>query len=249
MVDDEPAVRRAVERALHLEGYEVGLAADGADALEQLAATPADALVLDVMMPRVDGLEVCQRLRSTGDGVPILLLTARDAVSDRVTGLDAGADDYLVKPFALEELLARIRALLRRGGQERGEELRFADTVLDRSSRAGPAPLDLAAIRCVTRRHASDQAHAHDQVPTEGDHPGRREIDAGVHDHEHLPERRVVVDQLGNCGHIVRLGFPLEDEALEGFVLEWIPQHGDMKARHELNAVHLRRSLGSLRTE
>ena len=122
MVDDEPAVRRAVERALHLEGYEVGLAADGADALEQLAATPADALVLDVMMPRVDGLEVCQRLRSTGDGVPILLLTARDAVSDRVTGLDAGADDYLVKPFALEELLARVRALGRRAGFPRGSD-------------------------------------------------------------------------------------------------------------------------------
>jgi two-component system response regulator MprA len=136
VVDDEPAVRRAVERALHLEGYEVGLAADGADALQQLASTPADALVLDVMMPRVDGLEVCERLRSAGDGVPILLLTARDAVSDRVTGLDAGADDYLVKPFALEELLARLRALLRRTG-EPGQDavLRFEDLSLDPQTR------------------------------------------------------------------------------------------------------------------
>jgi two-component system response regulator MprA len=136
VVDDEPAVRRAVERALHLEGYEVGVAADGSEALQQLAVTPADAVVLDVMMPRVDGIEVCERLRSAGDPVPILLLTARDRVADRVTGLDAGADDYLVKPFALEELLARLRALLRRtGGPGQDQVLRFGDLSLDPETR------------------------------------------------------------------------------------------------------------------
>src|SRR5579884_1482050 len=135
VVDDEPAVRRAVERALHLEGYEVGVAADGNEALQQLAVTPADAVVLDVMMPKVDGIEVCERLRQAGDPVPILLLTARDRVSDRVTGLDAGADDYLVKPFALEELLARLRALLRRSAVPDDEVLRFSDLSLDPSTR------------------------------------------------------------------------------------------------------------------
>src|ERR671922_45485 len=112
--DDEPAVRDAVDRALRLEGYETELAADGAEALDALAGRAPDALVLDVLMPRVDGLEVCRRLRAAGDRTPVLVLTARDAVPDRVRGLDAGADDYLVKPFALEELLARLRALLRR---------------------------------------------------------------------------------------------------------------------------------------
>jgi two-component system response regulator MprA len=130
VVDDEPAVREAVDRALRLEGYETELAADGAQALDALADRAPDALVLDVLMPHVDGLEVCRRLRAAGDRTPVLVLTARDAVPDRVRGLDAGADDYLVKPFALEELLARLRALLRRGG-ERGETLRYADLVVD----------------------------------------------------------------------------------------------------------------------
>jgi two-component system, OmpR family, response regulator MprA len=132
VVDDEPAVREAIERALRLEGYEVALAADGHEALERIDQRPPDALVLDLLMPRVDGLELCRQLRHSGDRTPVLMLTARDAVADRVTGLDAGADDYLVKPFALDELLARIRALLRRsepGG--RREPLRFADLELD----------------------------------------------------------------------------------------------------------------------
>jgi two-component system response regulator MprA len=131
--DDEPAVRDALERALRLEGYEVELAADGGEALTCVAERPPDALVLDLLMPRVDGLEVCRRMRAVGDGTPILVLTARDAVADRVAGLDAGADDYLVKPFALEELLARLRALLRRTGtvEPDGQQLRFADLVLD----------------------------------------------------------------------------------------------------------------------
>ena len=131
MVDDEPAVLDAVDRALRLEGYDTELATDGREALDALAAGAPDALVLDLLMPRVDGLEVCRRLRAAGDRTPVLVLTARASVSDRVRGLDAGADDYLVKPFALEELLARLRALLRRGrGAAEQELLRFADIEL-----------------------------------------------------------------------------------------------------------------------
>jgi two-component system, OmpR family, response regulator MprA len=131
VVDDEPAVLDAVDRALRVQGYDTELAADGREALDALAAGAPDALVLDLLMPRVDGLEVCRRLRAAGDRTPVLVLTARDAVSDRVRGLDAGADDYLVKPFALEELLARLRALLRRGGVPGEHELlRFVDIEL-----------------------------------------------------------------------------------------------------------------------
>ena len=130
VVDDEPAVRTSLERALSLEGYDVRLAADGAAALDRLAAEPPDAVVLDVSMPGLDGLEVCRRMRQAGDRTPVLMLTARDAVDDRVEGLDAGADDYLVKPFALRELRARLRALLRRIDRE-GGALRFADLALD----------------------------------------------------------------------------------------------------------------------
>jgi two-component system response regulator MprA len=132
VVDDEPAVQAALRRALVLEGYEVDLAADGLEALDQIQSRPPDAVVLDVLMPRLDGLEACRRLRASGDRTPVLMLTARDAVADRVGGLDAGADDYLVKPFALEELLARLRALLRRAGEEADTAvLRFGDLVLD----------------------------------------------------------------------------------------------------------------------
>ena len=133
VVDDEPAVRRALERALRLDSYEVELAEDGEQALDRLSERPADAVVLDVMMPGIDGIEVCRRMRAAGDKTPVLMLTARDAIDDRVIGLDVGADDYLVKPFALRELQARLRALLRRGGDadEDGEVLRFADLVLD----------------------------------------------------------------------------------------------------------------------
>jgi two-component system response regulator MprA len=133
VVDDEPAVRRALERALTLDDYEVTLAADGQEALDSIAISPPDAVVLDIAMPRVDGLEVTRRIRTAGDRTPILILTARDAIDDRVAGLDIGADDYLVKPFALKELQARLRALLRRTGEEDadGETLRFSDLVLD----------------------------------------------------------------------------------------------------------------------
>jgi two-component system, OmpR family, response regulator MprA len=135
VVDDERAVREAIERALELEGYEVELLGDGQAALEALERQSPDAIVLDVMMPRLDGIQVCRRLRSAGDHTPVLMLTARDAIGDRVSGLDAGADDYLVKPFALDELLARLRALLRRTISENGQSrLHYADIVLDEKS-------------------------------------------------------------------------------------------------------------------
>ena len=136
VVDDEPQLRRALERALKLEGYEVELAADGDEALAAVAASGPDAIVLDVLMPKRDGLEVCRALRAGDDHTPVLMLTARDAVSDRVDGLDAGADDYVVKPFALPELLARMRALLRRDGLTgNGAPLTYDDLTLDPSTR------------------------------------------------------------------------------------------------------------------
>ena len=132
MVDDDRSVRDAVRRALTLGGYDVESADDGREALARLSVASPDAVVLDVGMPEVDGLEVCRRLRSSGDRVPILMLTARDSVSDRIDGLDAGADDYLVKPFDVGELKARIRALLRRttGVADPGA-LSFAELRLD----------------------------------------------------------------------------------------------------------------------
>jgi len=135
VVDDEPAVRQALDRALRFEGYQTEIAPDGPAALGAHAERPADAIVLDVAMPRMDGLEVCRRLRAAGDYTPILMLTARAAINDRVAGLDAGADDYVVKPFALAELLARIRALLRRSGPADDEVLRFSDLSLDPRTR------------------------------------------------------------------------------------------------------------------
>ena len=134
VVDDERAVREALERALRLEGYEVASVTDGQEALVSLAGRSVDAVVLDVLMPVLDGLETCRTLRRQGDDTPVLMLTARHEVSDRVAGLDAGADDYLVKPFALDELLARLRALLRRttGGDE---QLAFAGLTLDPKTR------------------------------------------------------------------------------------------------------------------
>jgi len=133
VVDDDRAVRESLRRSLAFNGFDVELAADGVEALEQVAGYRPDALVLDVMMPRLGGLEACRALRAAGDDVPILVLTARDAVADRVAGLDAGADDYLPKPFALEELLARLRALLRR--------------TMSTATSAGPPRLEFADLR------------------------------------------------------------------------------------------------------
>ncbi|OUZ11587.1 DNA-binding response regulator [Aeromicrobium sp. PE09-221] len=141
VVDDDRAVRDSLRRSLEFNGYTVDLAADGAEALARVPQVQPDAIIMDVMMPRLDGLEATRALRSAGNDVPILVLTARDAVTDRVDGLDAGADDYLTKPFALEELLARLRALLRRsvrpaGTQDEDEPvLHFADLSLDPNTR------------------------------------------------------------------------------------------------------------------
>jgi two-component system response regulator MprA len=147
VVDDERAVRDSLRRALELEGYHVELAADGEEALERLAQNgEPDAVVLDILMPKMDGLEVCRRLRREGHRLPVLMLTARDEVENRVGGLDAGADDYVTKPFALEELLARLRALLRRTTSGSGEVLRFADLELDpktREVRRAGEPIEL----------------------------------------------------------------------------------------------------------
>jgi two-component system response regulator MprA len=147
VVDDERAVRESLRRALELEGYEIELAADGQEALAGVdGEAQPDAVILDVLMPGVDGLEVCRRIRRTGSRVPVLMLTASAEVENRVAGLDAGADDYLTKPFALEELLARVRALLRRTADGSDEVLRFADLELNqgtREVRRGGDPIEL----------------------------------------------------------------------------------------------------------
>ncbi|UNO40504.1 response regulator transcription factor [Streptomyces sp. MST-110588] len=154
IVDDEPAVREALQRSLAFEGYGTEQAVDGLDAVEKVTSYDPELIVLDVLMPRMDGLTAARRLRARGVTVPILMLTARDTVGDRVTGLDAGADDYLVKPFELDELLARIRALLRRSSYaaaagprpEEGELLTFADLRMDLSTREvtrGGRPVEL----------------------------------------------------------------------------------------------------------
>jgi two-component system response regulator MprA len=149
VVDDEPAVRDALQRALSLEGYEVVTAGDGEAALAAHDERRPDAIVLDVQMPVLNGIDACRKLRAGGSRTPVLMLTARDQVTDRVAGLDAGADDYLVKPFALEELFARLRALLRRNGttdESGGETLRFADVELDlagRTARRGERSFEL----------------------------------------------------------------------------------------------------------
>ena len=147
VVDDERAVRESLRRALELEGYEIELADDGIAALEALEANgEPDAMILDVLMPGLDGLEVARRLRRGGSRLPILMLTARVEVDDRVAGLDAGADDYVTKPFALDELLARVRALLRRTHEDGTDKLGFADLELDPGTREvtrGGVPIDL----------------------------------------------------------------------------------------------------------
>jgi two-component system, OmpR family, response regulator MprA len=168
VVDDDPDVRDSLRRSLEFEGYEVTTAADGAEALVRLAG--ADLAILDLMMPNLDGSEACRRLRAAGERLPVLMLTARDALGDRVTGLDAGADDYLVKPFALEELLARVRALLKQNRRRpEPRTLQFADLVLDPDAREvergdewldlTPTEFDLLAVflgnpeRLLTKQH------------------------------------------------------------------------------------------------
>jgi two-component system response regulator MprA len=134
-VDDEPGIRRSLARALSLDGFEVAEAAEGAAALERISGEEFDVIVLDVAMPGLSGLEVCRRIRRRGDRIPVLMLTAKDAVEERVAGLEAGADDYLAKPFALKELVARIRALLRRSAPNAEANLHFEDLSLSRETR------------------------------------------------------------------------------------------------------------------
>jgi len=190
VVDDDRSVRDSLRRSLAFNGYQVDLASDGFGALEALDANRPDAMILDVMMPRLDGLEVCRRMRAAGDELPILVLTARDAVSDRVAGLDAGADDYLPKPFALEELLARLRALLRRrtiddiaAAAGHTPVLEFAGLSLDpetRDVRRGERPISLTRTefsllelllahprRVLTRAQILEQVWGYD-FPTTG---------------------------------------------------------------------------------
>jgi len=148
VVDDDAALRRALRRVLAANGFEVEEAAGGTEALAELRSRSFDLVVLDVMMPGRDGIEICEQLRAEGDGLPVLMLTARDAVRDRVVGLEAGADDYLVKPFANEELVARIRALLRRSGTAQ-DVLSFADLELDvltRDARRADRSIELSPI-------------------------------------------------------------------------------------------------------
>ena len=151
IVDDDAAIRAALARALRMEGYEVELFEDGLGALKSVQLRAPDAIVLDLQLPDIDGLEICRRIRRAGDSTPILMLTARDAVNDRVEGLDVGADDYLVKPFDLAELLARLRALLRRHNFSEGDEtlLRFEDLSLSpvtREVRRGARAIELTKI-------------------------------------------------------------------------------------------------------
>ncbi len=191
VVDDDRSVRESLRRSLAFNGYQVDLASDGQAALDAVTAQRPDAMVLDVMMPRLDGLEVCRRMRAGGDDLPILVLTARDAVSDRVSGLDAGADDYLPKPFALEELLARLRALLRRRTPDdiaaaaagASKPLVFGDLSLDpdtREVRRGDRPISLTRTefsllelllahprRVLTRAQILEQVWGYD-FPTTG---------------------------------------------------------------------------------
>ncbi len=136
VVEDEERIRQFLQRGLTFEGYRVDAAADGPTALDLARDNPPDLVLLDVMLPEMDGIEVCRRLRATGD-VPILMLTAKEAIEDRVQGLDAGADDYLVKPFSFDELLARVRALLRRAQPTQPQVYRFADLELDTGTRRG----------------------------------------------------------------------------------------------------------------
>ena len=154
-MDDDARLGASLRRALAYEGYSVDVVADGSDALVEARDRPPDVVVLDVMLPGIDGIEVCRRLRA-GSDVPILMLTARDAISDRVAGLDAGADDYLVKPFAYDELLARVRSLLRRREPSDRELLRYADLVMDVSAhevRRGERLVELTALQFNVLEH------------------------------------------------------------------------------------------------
>ncbi len=156
VVDDDRRLAASIRRALAYEGYRVSLAEDGASALRSTRESLPDLVILDVMLPGMDGIEVCRRLRAGSETLPIMMLTARDSIGDRVTGLDGGADDYLVKPFAYDELVARVRALLRRAGGSRAETLAFADLALEvgaHQARRGERALTLSALEFSLLEH------------------------------------------------------------------------------------------------
>jgi two-component system response regulator MprA len=183
VVDDDPPIRRMLARTLAAEGYEVALAGDGGEALAAVERVVPDLIVLDVAMPGLDGLAVCRRLRRKGIGTPVVMLTAREEVPDRVAGLDAGADDYLVKPFASEELAARIRALLRRGADP-GDLLSVGDLTLDAAARRvmrGERRIDLTALLALLMRR-SRQVVSRELALAEvwGDDPGSNVVDRYV---------------------------------------------------------------------
>jgi two-component system, OmpR family, response regulator MprA len=161
IVDDEPAVREALQRSLAFDGYDTEVAVDGADALEKATAYKPDLVVLDIQMPRMDGLTAARRIRGAGDTTPILMLTARDTVGDRVTGLDAGADDYLTKPFELRELLARVRALVRRRPRERPARIELGGLVVDPATHGvtrDGATIDLTAREFALLEYLAEHA-------------------------------------------------------------------------------------------
>jgi two-component system response regulator MprA len=156
VVDDDRRLAASIRRALAYEGYRVSLAVDGPSALKMTLDSIPDLVVLDVMLPGIDGIEVCRRLREGSETLPILMLTARDSIGDRVTGLDSGADDYLPKPFAYDELVARVRALLRRAAPSRSESLAFADLTMDvgaHEARRGSRTLELSALEFALLEH------------------------------------------------------------------------------------------------
>ncbi|MEC3979089.1 response regulator transcription factor [Amycolatopsis sp. H20-H5] len=225
VVDDDADVRESLVRSLEFEGYEVQQSEDGEQALRRLdpaAETRPDLMIVDLMMPGIDGLEVCRRLRSAGERLPILMLTARDALGDRVTGLDAGADDYLPKPFALEELLARLRAMVRQARHhrvaqaKRGQSAKvvFGDLELDpvtrEVTRAGRAVLltrtefELLALLMAAPRHVLTRAHLHRELWTRD--PGTNALDVYVG----YLRRKLEADGRSRLVHTVRgVGFVL----------------------------------------
>jgi two-component system, OmpR family, response regulator MprA len=218
VVDDDPDVRESLRDSLEFEGYAVITAADGDRALGRLLAEPRpDLAIVDLMMPGTDGLEVCRRLRASGARLPVLMLTARDGLGDRVTGLDAGADDYLVKPFALEELLARLRALLRHRRGPRDGVLRYADLAMDTGTREvtrndrpiALTPTEFDLLRALLTAPGRVLTRAHLQQRVWGHAPGTNTLDVYVG----YLRRKTEAHGMGRLLHTVRgVGFVLRDD-------------------------------------
>ena len=216
VVDDDPDVRQSLRHSLEFEGYTVATASDGEQALRQFLTPEArpDLAIVDLMMPGIDGMEVCRRLRAGGERVPVLMLTARDGLGDRVTGLDAGADDYLVKPFALEELLARLRALLRQNRGRPAEVLRYTDVELNlvtrEVTRAGRpitlTPTEFDLLRQFLAAPERVLARTHLQHRVWGHTPGTNNLDVYIG----YLRRKTETGGAGRLLHTVRgIGFVL----------------------------------------